>query len=112
MYWYKSWYNFIANPNLMTSIELHVDLYPEKYSEFIQSWQTFIEHVRDEEGLLGFDLNQKDQSCVIILRWENEAYLRSFVTGKWYSFITGAIHVLGKDSSVKYHKSQSKNFTS
>jgi hypothetical protein len=83
----------------MTKLEINVDLLPDKHTEFMQSWQTFIDHVRTRNGLEGFDLKQSDLHCEITLRWENQQLLDEFLMDRWYAFITGAIKVLGKNST-------------
>lgn len=84
----------------MITLELDVDLLPDKHTEFMQSWQTFIEHVRCSNGLDGFELNQSDSHCKILLRWQEKQYLNEFTSNKWYPFIIGAMKVLGAKSST------------
>ena len=85
----------------MNQLELHVDLLPDKHTEFMQSWQTFIDHIRNKKDLDGFELKQSDLHCEIILRWKNQEALNSFKKDRWCAFIIGAINVLGNNSSSK-----------
>ena len=83
----------------MSRIILHFDLLPNKYTEFMYSWQTFIDHVQTNEGFESFDLKQTNLQCDIILNWKSKESLILFMGTKWYSFINGAISVLGSNSS-------------
>ena len=67
----------------MNQLELHVDLLPDKHTEFMQSWQTFIDHIRNKKDLDGFELKQSDLHCEIILRWKNQEALNSFKKDRW-----------------------------
>lgn len=84
----------------MINLEINVDLLPDKHTEFMQSWQTFIEHIKNTNGLEGFELNQSDDHCRILLRWHEKQHLNEFTSNKWYSFIMGAVKVLGAESST------------
>lgn len=83
----------------MITLEFHVDLLPDKHTEFMQSWQTFIDHVRNTQGLESFELNQADQHCRVLLHWTNKESLDKFFVNRWYAFFSGALKVLGTNSS-------------
>ena len=85
----------------MIEYTIRFELHPDKVSEFTQSWKCFCEHTKDAEGLVDCQISKVGDNChQILMTWTERYYLYLFMKDDWYTFLQGAVNVLGDNSVI------------
>lgn len=86
----------------MVQLQIHVDLLPDKLNEFMQSWESFSLHVKNNEGLVSYTMKPTGKSAFNIeLNCSGSKQLKQLQKDIWYEFLLGAIETLGDKSYTK-----------
>ena len=85
----------------MIQYTIRFELYPEKLNEFTLSWETFCQNTQETEGLNDCNMEEIEvNNFEIVMLWAEQFYLNLFMKGEWYTFLRGAINVLGEESII------------
>ena len=88
--------------NSMIQLAIHVDLLQDKLSEFIQSWESFSQHVKNKDGLVSYTMKPAGKSAYDIeLNFTDHDQLEQLQHDSCYEFLIGAIETLGNNSHTK-----------
>jgi hypothetical protein len=85
----------------MIQYTIQFELIPDKLNEFNLSWNSFHEHMKDVDGLSTCKIAELSESCrEIEMLWKEQYYLNIFMKGEWFTFLQGAITLLGNKSII------------
>lgn len=89
----------------MIQLNIHVDLLPGKLNEFMQSWESFSQHIKNYEGLVSYTMKPAGKSAYDIeLNCIGKKQLNNLQKAIWYEFLWGAIETLGDKSYSKVNQ--------
>ena len=85
----------------MIEYTIQFELAPERTNEFSHSWKCFCDNVINTEGLKECKMSELgDNYRKISMTWTERFYLNLFMEGDWYTFLHGAVSVLGDKSVI------------
>ena len=85
----------------MIHYTIQFELQPDKLNEFKLSWDSFYKNTKEADGLKSCKIIETAESHhQIEMIWIEQYYLNLFMKGDWYTFLHGAINVLGDRSVI------------
>jgi len=85
----------------MINLVLSIKLSPDKNTEFNQSLELIFRELVNREGLLFKKMSVSDIGADIVLTWNSNYDLDTFIRSESYRFLLGAVTVLGDSHTIK-----------
>ena len=91
----------------MIEYTIQFELHPDNVNEFELSWKCFTDHIREAEGLKDCQISEVGENIQQIqMTWTERYYLNLFMRDEWYTFLQGAVNVLGNNSVITQREIQ------